>query len=161
MLRRGRGAQAGLHPHAHAGQRRPEPVVEVAEDAGPLGVALAGHVEPRVLGLDGEADRAGHQADRGQQLGDHPRLPRLQALGIARVDEQRADPVAADQRARAPTQPAGTSGSSPPSTIRASRVPLAVATIRAALSSRSRGSIRALRSAVITATSEGEITPLP
>ena len=134
--------------------------MQVVEDPRAFGVALPGYVEARVLGLDGEADRAGDQGDGREQLCDHSLLPGLGSLDAAGLDEQRTDLVAADDE-RVEHPASGTTGSSSPSTICASRLPLAVATMRAALPSRSRGSVWACRSAVITATSAGEMVPLP
>ena len=120
VLRGRRPCAGGLHAHAHPGQDRAQSVVQVSEDPLPLGVALAGHVAPGVLGLDGQADRPRDQGDGGQQLRDDLLLAGLGPLRVAGLDRKvptRSPPTSSGWT----VQRSGTAGASSPRMIRASR----------------------------------------
>ena len=62
----------GVEPHRHRGQRRPEPVVQVATHAAPLLLAGRDQVLPRQLELAVDGDRLGQRTDLAADVLQQP-----------------------------------------------------------------------------------------
>ena len=91
----GEQAPGGVDREDSAGERRPEPVVQVA--AQPPALLLARGDEPlaRALDLDRERDGAGGGARAAGEVLEQPPVGVGQRLAVrARADQQRADPLA-------------------------------------------------------------------